>query len=183
MHLCTRCTFKHSNTKTHNMVSLYTSQRICRQSLNRVQRHTHLCRTLLPASYPWRHTHMLTHKTSKLNSRPAHSLSLELLELLEVLELLLFIFIIKRNIILWLGFSNLSTKATSIFLRYPVSCITLCFAYWENMCNLPCPGPLLIMIKPFFTFSCLFTVFWNVIPGLTTLIFNCRPRWNSFKSI
>ena len=33
--------------------------------------------------------------------------------------------------------------------------ITLCFCLWENMFNLPCPGTLWIIIKPFFfsTFS------------------------------
>lgn len=126
-----RATLKHT---TWNII-LCTSQRIRRQSFTEFK-DTQLYSTSFSASYSCRH---LQCKTSKLSSSLAHSLSLEPLKLLEVLELLLFIFVIKQSIILWLGFSNLPTETISIFLRYPVTCSTFCFALWQNMFNLTRP--------------------------------------------
>lgn len=56
-HRCLYTQSAYSDTAMHNMASLYSSLRKCRQTLSRVQRHTHLYSTLPLASYPWRHTH------------------------------------------------------------------------------------------------------------------------------
>lgn len=127
----TRCTFKQRNTQ-HDM-PLYSLK--VRQRVSRVERHTHLYRTLPPALYPWRHTS--THM-------PNFYTELRLCTVFGVLDLLSFIFVIKQNIILILDLPNLFTKSISVFTRYLVSSIILCF--------LVCPGPLWIMIQPFFFF-------------------------------
>lgn len=106
------------------------------------------------------------------------------MDALEVLELFLFIFVIKRNTILLLGFSNFSTKAISIFLSYPVFSITLCFGLWENMFNLPCPETLWIMIEHFFfsTFSRLLCInlFHCPCEGQSSSIYlQSLCRWNT----
>lgn len=142
------------STAMHNMANLYTSLRKCRQSLNRVQRHTHLYSTLPLASYPWRHTHAkplkwtpaprtlcfwsYTGAAGGVGATPFHLHNQK-----------------KHYSLTWLFKSFYKGH---FFLRYPVSCITLCFAPSENRFNLLCAGPFLIMTYPFFTLICLFSL-------------------------
>lgn len=100
------------------------SQMICRESFRRVQRLTHLYCKLPPASYPGRHT---CKHTQNLSTELQFGTVFVLL--LEVLEMLLFILVIKRNIVLLLGL-NLFIKAPTVFKRKLVSSITSCFALW-----------------------------------------------------
>lgn len=140
------------------------------QSFSEVQRHTHLYST---ASYGHTHTQF-----SWLNSSPTSTLflSLEPLKLPQVLELLLFIFIIKRNIILWLYFSNLSTKTASILKGYTVSCTTFCFAFWKNTFNLLCPGQNLFALLSVFILKCnLWPFIWSQRSFILIYIF-----WGEF---
>lgn len=124
------------------MICLYTASRIGRESVE--LKDTLTFSVLCPQPYTHGDTHPRTCRTFTLNSSFAQSSG--------VLDLLSFIFVIKQNIILILDLPNLFAKSISVFTRYLVSSIILCFALLENMFNLPCPGPLWIMIQPFFFF-------------------------------